>query len=369
MLCSDLKWMLIFCPQITKFNITQLLNMAFKSFITLFTFNLLDFINSEEGRLKYLTLIVILTIFSPNISYSVSFLKGIHILMLFCPIYESLYLLHLFCILHVLSLSSASLSDNFPVVQLLCRVRLFATAWTIAHQVLLSMGFPRQEYWSRLSFSSPGDLPNPGIKHVVIHCQVNSLTTEPPGKHDHLPGFCQNFSLSTISFATFAFVRLPFAWNSSVHPFIFNHSMAFLVYLLCQSDTARDTPFFLSMRTLGNTSRPKENTSRHTVQLSVAIVSMCGQWEVHRRALWDFGRAPEEGEGASALLLFILSFLLIWNEDWDSWGSQQLPGTKKWPWGWKSHVRRGKQEDRGSQRGSLMTESCQSAWTTPWGPL
>ena len=159
--------MLIFYPQITKFNITQLLNMAFKSFITLFTFNLLDFINSEEGRLKYLTLVVILTIFSPNISYSVSFLKGIYILMLFCLIHESLYLLHLLCILHVLSLSSASLSDNFPVVQLLCRVRLFATAWTIAHQVLLSMGFPRQEYWSRLSFSSPGDLLNPGIKHVA----------------------------------------------------------------------------------------------------------------------------------------------------------------------------------------------------------
>jgi len=116
----------------------------------------------------------------------------------------------------------------------------------------------------------------------LIHCQVNSLTTEPPGKHDHLPGFCQNFSLSTISFATFAFVWLPFAWNSSVHPFIFNHSMAFLGYLLCQSDTARGTPFFLSMRTLGNTSRPKENTSRHTVQLNMATVSVCGQWEVHR---------------------------------------------------------------------------------------
>ena len=116
MLCSDLKWMLTFYPQSTKFNITQLLNMAFKSFITLFTFNLLDFINSEEGRLKYLTLVVILTIFSPNISYRVSFLKGIYILMLFCLIHESLYLLHLLCILHVLSLSSASLSDNFPVV-------------------------------------------------------------------------------------------------------------------------------------------------------------------------------------------------------------------------------------------------------------
>ena len=28
------------------------------------------------------------------------------------------------------------------------------------------MGFPRQEYWSGLPFSSPGDLPNPGIEHT-----------------------------------------------------------------------------------------------------------------------------------------------------------------------------------------------------------
>ena len=31
----------------------------------------------------------------------------------------------------------------------------FATPWTLAHQASLSMGFPRQEYWSGLSFSSP----------------------------------------------------------------------------------------------------------------------------------------------------------------------------------------------------------------------
>ena len=36
---------------------------------------------------------------------------------------------------------------------------------TIAHQTPLSMGFPMQEYWSMLPFSSPGDLPDPGIKH------------------------------------------------------------------------------------------------------------------------------------------------------------------------------------------------------------
>ena len=40
----------------------------------------------------------------------------------------------------------------------------FVTAWTIAHQAPLSMGFPRHEWWSGLPCPSPGDLPNPGIK-------------------------------------------------------------------------------------------------------------------------------------------------------------------------------------------------------------
>ena len=38
---------------------------------------------------------------------------------------------------------------------------LFATLWTIARQAPLSMGFSRQEYWSGLPCSPPGDLPNP----------------------------------------------------------------------------------------------------------------------------------------------------------------------------------------------------------------
>ena len=43
-------------------------------------------------------------------------------------------------------------------------VQLFATPWTVARQTLLSMGFPRQEYWSGLPFPSPEDLPDPWIK-------------------------------------------------------------------------------------------------------------------------------------------------------------------------------------------------------------
>ena len=52
------------------------------------------------------------------------------------------------------------------VVQLLSHVRLFETLWTLAHHTPLSMGFPRQEYWSGVPFPPPGDLPDPGIKTV-----------------------------------------------------------------------------------------------------------------------------------------------------------------------------------------------------------
>ena len=42
------------------------------------------------------------------------------------------------------------------------------------------MGFPRQEYWSGLPFSSPGDLPDPGIEPMRPAFQADSLPSEPP---------------------------------------------------------------------------------------------------------------------------------------------------------------------------------------------
>ena len=45
----------------------------------------------------------------------------------------------------------------------------FVTPWTVASQAPLSMGFPRQEYWSRLSFPCPENLPNPGIEPYFLH--------------------------------------------------------------------------------------------------------------------------------------------------------------------------------------------------------
>ena len=50
------------------------------------------------------------------------------------------------------------------VAQWLSRVLLFVTPLTIARQAPLSVGFPRQEYWSGLPFPSPGDLTDPGIE-------------------------------------------------------------------------------------------------------------------------------------------------------------------------------------------------------------
>jgi len=43
-------------------------------------------------------------------------------------------------------------------------------------------GIFQEEYWSRLSFPSPRDLPNPGIKPRSPALQADALTSAPPGK-------------------------------------------------------------------------------------------------------------------------------------------------------------------------------------------
>ena len=67
--------------------------------------------------------------------------------------------------------SSGSLALKLRILVSVCvcvRVRaralscaLFVTPQTVCGQAPLSMGFPRQEYWSGFPFPSPGDLPNP----------------------------------------------------------------------------------------------------------------------------------------------------------------------------------------------------------------
>ena len=57
-----------------------------------------------------------------------------------------------------------------------------ATPGSVTHQAPLSMGFPRQGYWSGLPFPSPGDLPDLGIKPRSPALQADSFPSEPSGK-------------------------------------------------------------------------------------------------------------------------------------------------------------------------------------------
>ena len=67
-----------------------------------------------------------------------------------------------------------SLSDCVCVCVCVCvlsrfsHVRFFATTWTITSQAPLSMGFSRQEYWSRLPCPSLRDLPDAGIEPASL---------------------------------------------------------------------------------------------------------------------------------------------------------------------------------------------------------
>ena len=59
-------------------------------------------------------------------------------------------------------------------------VWLSVTLWTVACQAPLSMGFPRQEYWSGLHFLLQGTFSTQGLNQGLPHCR-QTLPFEPPG--------------------------------------------------------------------------------------------------------------------------------------------------------------------------------------------
>ena len=79
------------------------------------------------------------------------------------------------------TVNSAALRLSEAIVKLLSRVQLFATPWTVTCQAPPSMGFLRQDYWSGLPFSSPGDLPDVGIEPRSPALQADSLPSEARG--------------------------------------------------------------------------------------------------------------------------------------------------------------------------------------------
>ena len=94
------------------------------------------------------------------------------------------------------------------------------------------MGFPRPEYWSGLPFSSPGDLPNSGIKPKSPALAVRFFTTKPPGKPtlkkkknnelSETPFFSahiQSINIQTCSSISLLKNLLPFVHDSLLLPF------------------------------------------------------------------------------------------------------------------------------------------------------
>ena len=71
------------------------------------------------------------------------------------------------------------------LISLFSLVRLFATAWTLAHQTPLSMGLSRQESWSGLPCPPPRDLSSPGVEPMTSVSPALTgrfSTAEPWGK-------------------------------------------------------------------------------------------------------------------------------------------------------------------------------------------
>ena len=65
---------------------------------------------------------------------------------------------------------------------IVCLVVTLVTPQTVAHQAPLYMGFPRQEYWSRLPFPPAEDIHEPGAKSRSPTLAGRFFTTEPPEK-------------------------------------------------------------------------------------------------------------------------------------------------------------------------------------------
>ena len=62
------------------------------------------------------------------------------------------------------------------------RILTLTLCWTAAQQAPKSMEFSSQEYWSGLTFTTPGDLPNLGIELTSSALEGGFFTTMPPRK-------------------------------------------------------------------------------------------------------------------------------------------------------------------------------------------
>ena len=99
--------------------------------------------------------------------------------------------LSLFLFLKLTFTATIILGYCFCLAGKLC-LTLFVAPWTVTCQAPLSMGFPRQVYWSGLPFHSLGDLSDPGIKPTFPELAGRFFTPETPGKPNSIRWFLLN---------------------------------------------------------------------------------------------------------------------------------------------------------------------------------
>ena len=98
---------------------------------------------------------------------------------------------------------------------LLSSVWLSVTPQTVAC-ASLSMGFPRQAYWSGLPFPPPGDLPDPGIQPASPALAGGFLTAEPAGEPKGEPGSSQTSRLGFLKKPAVQTLKMLFSLFGSI---------------------------------------------------------------------------------------------------------------------------------------------------------
>ena len=118
----------------------------------------------------------------------------------------------------LLRLSCPTDSCSFQHMCLLSFVWLCVTPWTAAHQAPLSMGFPKQEYWNGLPFTTSGDHSNQGTKLSSPVLQAHSFLLS----HEGSPKFVELDSCKASISSRTAVTRIP--WARSVLDTFLAHS-------------------------------------------------------------------------------------------------------------------------------------------------
>ena len=133
---------------------------------------------------------------------------------------------------------------------------LFATPWTVTHQVPLSMGFSRQEYWSGLPFPTPGNFPDPGAEPDLLHCRQTCYHLSHQGRWNLGGGLFFNFVVIQ-SLSPVWLILIP--WTTAPPGFPVLHYLLEFVqtHVLWVSDVNQPS------HPLASPSPPSLNLSRH----------------------------------------------------------------------------------------------------------